>query len=155
MWGKGEIEKGIADLNESLRLNPSNANAFVGRAQAYAKKGDYKKALEDCKSAIDLDTKNPLVYNSAAWIRATCPNSRLRDDQHAISDATKACELTGWAWSVSIDTLAAAYAEAGDFDKAIAYQKRALKMNKLLEDERKEMLARLSLYQQHKPYYKQ
>jgi len=62
------------------------------------------------------------------------------------------CELTEWKnWSF-IDTLAAAYAEAGDFKRAIEFQQQALRTGNPTESEQKEMRERRSLYEQSKPF---
>ena len=60
--------------------------------------------------------------------------------------ATKACELTEWNDSQAIETLAAAYAETGDFDKAIQFQKQAEEMDKKADPDR------LALYEKHQPF---
>jgi len=50
------------------------------------------------------------------------------------------------------DTLAAAYAEAGDFDRAIKYEKQALDDSSVAPKEREEREKRLTLFQQRKPF---
>src|SRR5262249_19208480 len=60
-----------------------------------------------------------------AWLWATGPDG-VRDGKRAVEAATRACELTDWKENEFLDTLAAAYAEVGDFDKAVEYQKKAV-----------------------------
>jgi serine/threonine-protein kinase len=97
---------------------------------------------------------DPENLNGLAWLLATSQTANLRDGAKAIEYATKACELTQWKNAQYIDTLAAAYAEAGDFDSAIKWQKEAI--NLLTKEEpagwRTEFEDRLMLYQSHKPY---
>jgi len=110
----------------------------------------YEKALVDFTEAIRLDPTDPVAYNSRAVLRASCPDEKYRDGQKAIVDATKACELTEWKDAETLDTLAAAYAEAGEFSKAIEYCQKAIE---LADDETKpELEARLKLYQDEKPF---
>src|SRR5262249_45347870 len=86
-----------------------------------------------------------------AMILAACPEARLRDGRKAVEAATRACELTGWDQPMYLDTLAAAYAEAGDFAAAVAWQEKAIER---LEDEpqKDDVRSRRSLYPAGKPY---
>jgi len=92
-----------------------------------------------------------VAFDGRAWLWATCPDAQLRDGKRAVQSAARACELTGWKDAGALDTLAAAYAEAGDFSKAIESQERAIK---LFTDVtlRKVGEARLKLYRDGKPY---
>jgi hypothetical protein len=69
-----------------------------------------------------------------------------------VEHATRACELTAWKDPVWIDTLAAAYAEAGDFNKAMEYQKKALSFPKLAKAHAENGRKRLEQFVQKKPY---
>jgi serine/threonine-protein kinase len=85
------------------------------------------------------------AFNSLAWIWATCPDESRRDGKKAIEYATKACELTGWKDADFLSTLAAAYAECGQFKEAVAWQNKALAL--VPGDEAAKLRARLGAYQ--------
>jgi tetratricopeptide (TPR) repeat protein len=147
---KGEYDIAIADYNEAIRLNPRNAIAYTSRGCTWDDKGEYDKALADYNEAIRLDPRHDWAYNNRAWQMATCPVAKYRDGAKAVKDATKACELSDWKEAYFIATLAAAYAENGDFDEAVKWLKKAMEMtpNELVEV-RKDML---TLFQSGKPY---
>ena len=96
-------------------------------------------------------TKLDNALNSLAWLRATCPEARVRNGKEAVEFATKACELSQWKNGSNIDTLAAAYAEAGDFDQAVKYQREVIQMSRSWTNDSK-IKQRLALYEQHKAY---
>ena len=89
-----------------------------------------------------------------AWLLATNPNAEIRDGTEAVRLATKAYELTDHSDIETLDVLAAAYAENGNFDKAV---KHARKAYRLAQSAKHVALAnqiqnRLNLYLAKKPY---
>ncbi|MGH7194615.1 MAG: hypothetical protein ACREJM_13945, partial [Candidatus Saccharimonadales bacterium] len=91
------------------------------------------------------------TLNNAAWRMATSPDERYLNGERAVELATEACELTEWKRAADIDTLAAAYAEAGDFEEAIRWQMKAVELS-VEQSMKKEAQARLELYREHRPY---
>ncbi|HVC97751.1 MAG TPA: tetratricopeptide repeat protein, partial [Pirellulales bacterium] len=147
-WFKSEFDKALADYEEAIRLNPDNSVAYIGRGSALNSKGEYEKALADFDEAIRLDSESSSALNNRALLRATCPDAKFRDGAKAIEDATKGCELTDWKDPYCLDSLAAAYAEAGQFDKAVEWQEKAVE----LAPDDDDFETRLKLYQEGKPY---
>jgi tetratricopeptide (TPR) repeat protein len=133
-------------------LEPVRTAAPRVFAQFCASQHQYTNAIAICREAITSNPKDDWSYNLLAWIKATCPDSSLRDGKEAVSAATKACELTQWKEFNWIDTLAAACAESGDFQRAIQFQEQALHTGNPPDSDRKEMQDRLALYQQSQPY---
>ena len=91
----------------------ASTNASFGDAEA-----DYKQALS-------LSPDDEIIYNALAWLGATCPDGHYRDGRRAVEFARRACELDHWTSNVFKATLAAAYAELGDFGEAQSWQLRA------------------------------
>jgi Flp pilus assembly protein TadD len=150
---RGRLDLALQDLNEAVRLDPRSALAYANRGYTYSRRGEFQKALDDFNEAIRLDPKDGRAYNSLAWLLATCPDASFRDGQKAIGAAKKACELVDWKLWYFVGTLAAAYAEAGEFPEAVSRQKQALGMKGMNERERAEAEAHLGLYEQRKPYH--
>jgi TPR repeat protein len=98
------------------------------------------------------DGKTPAsrrAVNDLAWVLATCPDERYRDIKRALKLGESLVSL-GLTEPSNLDTLAAAYAVNGDFEKAIHVQQEALE--KLGDTGEKELVAplreRLELYKQ-------
>jgi hypothetical protein len=99
-----------------------------------------------------LSATDPAVLNLIAWCRATSSQRALRDGRKATESATQACELDHWKHWSYIDTLAAARAEAGDFDSAAKYQGQAIAMTPAQDPSCALESNRLTLYKSHRPY---
>ncbi|WP_437202695.1 tetratricopeptide repeat protein [Planctomicrobium sp. SH664] len=145
-----EFDKAIADYTEAIKLEPKVAAFLHDRGFAWEQKRQYDKALADYEAAFRLDPQNPEPHNDAAWLWATCTDAKIRDGRKAVEHAGKACELTNHQDSNNLDTLAAAYAEVGDFANAVKWQTEALKLAE--EETKADCQARLQLYQSGKPF---
>ena len=150
---KKEWDNAFRDLDSAITLNSKFAPGYFYRGTVFATRGEFAKAALEFHTAIQLAGETePAWWNAMAWFLATCPNKVGRDGRQAISAARKACELTEWKNWGYVDTLAAAFAEGGDFDQAIKYQTQALEGKDISEQNRSGMKKRLALYQNKKPY---
>lgn len=147
----GQLDKAIADLDHALRIDPQDSDSYFNRGLAHRGKQDYRSAIADFTRANQLSPGDPAILNSIAWLKATCPLAEIRNGKEAMEASLEACRLTGFKDTDHIDTLAAAYAEVGDFDRAIEYATKLLSM-KIESSYRKDVEKQLALYRDRKPY---
>jgi tetratricopeptide (TPR) repeat protein len=113
----------------------------------------YAETVRDFEEALRLTPSIDWLHRDYGFFRATCSESNYRDGKKAVELAKKAIELAGkdadWEYHAA---LAAAYAEASQFDKAVAEQTKALEDKSLDREDRDKMEQRLKLYGEEKPY---
>jgi Flp pilus assembly protein TadD len=151
LFKQGRSSEARAQLDEALRINPEHAAARVSLGSMLSKQGRVEEAMAQFNDVLRLNPDNAVAHNDRAMILAACADAKYRDGQRAVEVATRACSLTEWKDPSMVDTLAAAHAEAGDFDSAVKWQTRAID---LLTDENQkaDFRSRLRLYQARKPY---
>jgi tetratricopeptide (TPR) repeat protein len=146
-------DEALVDVDSAVRLTPDRAEPYVVRGNLRTARREFSLARADFERALERSREPPWSFlNSVAWFLATCPDRSGRDGKKSIQLATKACELTKWKDAHLLDTLAAAFAETGDYDQAIKRQSEALKLFEEPGDVRTGMQKRLALYQKHHAY---
>jgi tetratricopeptide (TPR) repeat protein len=153
-----KFDKSISDLNKAIKLKPNKSKGYLQRGNTYSKTGNYNLALADFEKAIAVDPKSSSVYQAMAWFHATCPERNFRDGTAALKFAEKSLvvEKKDKFNPMLYDTLAAAYAELGQFKNAIIAQKQAIALLKKeenhVDEPEYEIRNRLDLYKKGKVY---
>ena len=93
-----------------------------------------------------------MVLNNLAWLLATCPLPEIRDGAKAVDAGLRACAIDQWEKAGSLDTLAAAYAETGDFQTA---EKWAIKAIALSSEHTAALQEHLAFFRAKKPWREQ
>jgi len=151
---KKRFAEAAVHLAEALKLQPDNAKARFQLALAMAGQGRTRQAMEHYRRALRADPDWPAVLNNLAWIMATHPNGEFRDGPEAVRLARRACELTRHQRPRMLLTLAAALAEAGLFDQAVATARKAMAAaaDQGQDDLAKELRLLIRQLKRHEPY---
>ena len=169
----------LAPRNRIL-LSLQRIGTLRSRGDSYLSTGEHENAIEDYEEALELGdsiediqasianvsfeyTPDDGVLNNLAWVLATSTFKELRDGKRAIELATRACEVTDYKAPHILSTLASGYAEAGDFDKAVEWIEKGLKVNEereitdflpeeAIEQQRESLEKELKSYRDKKPW---
>ena len=147
-----KVDDAIQDFTSAIELLPDSEVPYRNRAMAYSRKKDWAKAAEDYEKVVEINPDSAVGQNGLAWLLSTAPDAKVRDGKRALAAAQKACELSGYKNGGYLDTLAAAYAEVGEFDKAVEWQEKALKTGDIPIKDVDAARQRLELFKAKKPY---
>jgi serine/threonine-protein kinase len=150
----GALEEGRAHLAEALRIKPNNASVHYNLGLWLAMEGKPAESAAQYREAIRLRPNYPKALNNLAWMLATHPDPRLRNGEEALQLARRAAELTGGNDPGTLDTLAAACAEARQFAEAIRVAERAAELAQSAGQNElaRQIQARLPGYRSEQPY---
>jgi len=123
---KGDLDGAIAELRTTLSIHPYDAGAHTSLGNALVQQGSLREAVDHYEKALQAEPDSILPLNNLAWVMSTGPDDSLRNNEIAVQLATKANQLSKETNPVFIRTLAAAYAQAGQFEKAIETARRAM-----------------------------
>ena len=162
LWTKGRIAESnqharaaaIVHARTTLKDYPYDVPTHNDLGVLLVQSGDVRAGIEQWETSLQIDPDDGNALNNLAWVLATFPADPIRDGKRAVELAEKATTLPGGNIPVVLRTLAAAYAEAGDFSKATNTAQRAIDLataqnnSSLLATLRHE----LELYQARTPY---
>lgn len=156
--------KSIEVATQVLKSDPDDYAALRFRADAYLNIGKHAEAVADFDKAYTLKEDDESLLNNFAWVLATSPDDNVRDGAKSLKLATKAAEASGYEVPHILSTLAAAYAETGDFDNAAKWSEKSVELaqkivdagkpeddKSKLETDRDQLKKELESYHEHKP----
>lgn len=151
---QGEFNEAIGHYQKALQGNPSNVEAHNNLGVILLAQGKLDKAAGHFYQAIQFKPDFIEVYNNLAWILTAYPDSGLHNPSQAIELAERAAKLTRYQNAGVLDTLAAAYAAAGQFDRAVRTAQTAIELASATKDDTlvSQLHERLQLYRQGKPW---
>ena len=148
---RGDIDGATQHYREAVRIDPMNAAAQDNLGRVCRDQGQESEAIDHFRRAILARPAWAGAIADLAWMLATASDDLLRNPDLAVRLAVRAADLTERRDAAALDVLAAAYASAGAFDRAIETTQTALQ----LASEgisASDIRGRQELYKQHKPY---
>jgi hypothetical protein len=140
-------------VRRALKLDPTHIPARRLMGSLMTRQGRYKDAIATLEAVLKEAPRDAVTANNLAWIFATCPDAAYRNGTRAVELAEHACMITVYRVPMMMDTLAAAYAEAGQFEKAVDTAEQVLDVirpHRSVPTEDREF--RLKLYRERKAY---
>jgi tetratricopeptide (TPR) repeat protein len=127
---KGQFDGAIEHSRAALLVQPNDADCHTILAIALDEKGQSAEAIGHYEKALTISPQSVSALNNLAWLLATNSNASLRNGITAIQFAQQADQLSGGKNALVLRTLAAAYAEAGQFGKAIENARAAMQLGR-------------------------
>ena len=144
--------KAIEDYDDALAIHPEHFLALRGEGDAYLNVGKHAEAVKDYEAALKLKPDDAELLNNFAWVLATSPDDDVRDGKKAIELGNKAATATDFKQAHILSTLAAGYAESGDFEKAREWSKKAVDLGSDDAETNAQLKKELASYENKKPW---
>lgn len=125
---KGELGEAMGLFQNALEVMPNSADAHYNLGKALVLEGRTGEGLDHWRQALRLQPDSLPVLNDLAWVLATSRDDHVRKDDQALALAEHAVQLTSENEPAILGTLAAVYADMGQFDKAIEVGERAAEL---------------------------
>ena len=126
LFRKGKLEEAVREWERAVEVEPEFAEARFNLGNTLYLRGRVAEAVAQWRRGLGREPNHLPALNRTAWVLATCPEAGVRNGSEAVELAERAGGLTGGREAAILDTLAAAYAEAGRFGEAVETARRAL-----------------------------
>src|SRR5437764_1515508 len=150
----GKFDAALEHSRAALLIQPNNADCHTILAIALDEEGQSVEAVKHYEKALQISPQSVSALNNLAWLLATGSNASLRNGARAIQLARQADQLSGGTNALVLRTLAAAYAEAGQFGKAIESARTAMQLGRSQRADSlvTELQQQIALYELALPY---
>ena len=140
----------IEQFSRIIQIDKKNWGAYYSRGDTQLNIGKHKEAIADYNVALQLKDDSDGLLNNFSWVLSTSPKDDLRDGKRALELALRACKLSEYKKPHILSTLAAAYAETGDFENAIKWSSKAVEIGQ--EDIQPQLKEELQSYEEGKAW---
>jgi tetratricopeptide (TPR) repeat protein len=130
----GDLAAAARQFGYVMMLRPSAEEPHAQLHQIVLSMAKAPDGLQQLRQLAADAPDSPRMLDELAWLLATFPDSNVRDGNEAVRVAERACNLTNRRVPAFLATLAAAYAEAGDFSRAVASAEEAVSKARSLND---------------------
>jgi len=150
---KGQAADALIHYQKLLELQPDNIEVHNIVGTVLLQQGRIREGVEEWQKVLAIQSDNGNALSNLAWVFATSPDDSLRDGAKAVQLAQEALRISGRRIPIIFRTLAAAYAESGEFSKAIDTAQQGIELansqgNSSLATE---LQGNIELYQQQRP----
>jgi tetratricopeptide (TPR) repeat protein len=150
---KGKVTDALIHYRKLLELQPDNMEVHNLVGTVLVQQGHLKEGVEEWQKVLEIQPDNGNALSNLAWVFATSPDQSLRDGPKAVQLAEHAMRISGRRIPILFRTLAAAYAESGQFSEAIQTAQQGIELansqgNSGLATELQDNIAR---YQEQQP----
>ena len=151
---QGRAQEAVFEIQTAIAIKSRFAPAEEALADALEAMGNWPDALAHWRRALEIEPSRRSAMLGTAWLLATAPDGRVRNGAEAEQLAEEANAQSNADDPNSVDVLAAAFAEQGNYARAWEDAKHALD----LANQRNEkalasaIRSRLALYAEQKPF---
>jgi Flp pilus assembly protein TadD len=152
---EGKVDEGIVQFQKALEINPEHVQTHANLGNAFYMQGKYAEALAQWHEGLRSDPNLLALLTQSAWVLSTSPDASVRNGAEAVELAERAAQLSRGQDPAVLDTLAAAYAEAGKFAVALETVQKALARAAQQESTQsliESLKARRALYETNTPF---
>jgi len=151
---KGELDGAIQVCRSALLIRPADADCHTALAIALEEKGQPAEAIQHYEKALELAPRSISTLTNFAWLLATSQDASVRNGHKAVELARQADQVVGGTNTLVLRTLAAAYAETGEFSKAIRTARSAMQLARMHGEDSltTDLDQQIALYQLGMPY---
>ncbi len=153
LFESGRVDEAFLWGEKALRLHPEAPGAYLNLGTFYMRTARDAEAIATFRRGLEQRQKFSPIATRLAWLLATSPKAEFRNGKEAIELAKSACETSGFQDPEVLDVLAAAYAETGQYEKAVTTARDALdRAAAISEQEKARIEYRLKVFESRRPY---
>jgi Tfp pilus assembly protein PilF len=150
---KGQVTDALVHYRKLLKLQPDNIEVHNIVGTVLIQQGRISEGVEEWQKVLAIQPDNGNAMSNLAWVFATSPDDPLRDGKRAVQLAEDAMRISGRRIPIIFRTLAAAYAESGEFSKAIRVAQQGIELANSQGNSglATELQGNIALYQEQRP----